>query len=370
MILMFRAGVVALLLQVAGALLLVSKTSPKPLKLNDTAAGHEHNASVSLANFSKAVKSTGWTFPDWYNAYSTGRGIWKWSNAIDAYQKHLAGFIGLPIHMGEVGVQSGGSLIMWHSVIGAQCHVYGLDINPASMKFQDATTTIVIGDQEDPAMWHQFFASTVKVPLSILIDDGGHTPGQMFVTLREVFPQLTVNGVIAIEDIHGLHYVDSFFRPAAGFLATQNDAGKLSSVHVYPFLLVASREQAPQLPLVGKNEVVKKFGDIWPAITRNPGGHVTFPNPSPVAFFNRQFMEEVFAYFGNLHGGSWTSVPEGCHSTAAAVCSVTVGNTPMQSAVTGVHIYSDRLVVDVATSPPVIAAVRHGTEWLKSSVER
>eukprot|EP00929_Paragymnodinium_shiwhaense_P077641 TRINITY_DN3_c0_g2_i1.p1 TRINITY_DN3_c0_g2~~TRINITY_DN3_c0_g2_i1.p1 ORF type:complete len:376 (+),score=49.97 TRINITY_DN3_c0_g2_i1:83-1210(+) len=370
-----RVALCLAFLPVASALLLAAPQ--KQAQANNSAANITAASSPSSDVTTVATASTkagkdgrGWTFAGWYNAYAQGRGIWKWSNALDAYQRHFAAFVGKPIHLAEVGVQSGGSITMWKSVLGAQCHVYGLDINPESLKFQDPTTTIVIGDQENPQMWKNFYANTVKSPLTILVDDGGHTPGQMLVTLQQTFPMLTPDGTIAIEDIHGVHYVNSFFTPAADFLAVQATQGKLSSVHVYPFLLVASREQAPATPLPGASKLANSLSNIWDIVPHHPGGHIIFPNPGTMPFLGAAFMKQIFAHFGNLHGGSWTSTPKGCQSTAAAVCTVQVTNTPMQATIVGVHIYSDRLVVDVAGDPPVIAAVRRGTEWVTSSVER
>lgn len=49
-------------------------------------------------------------------------------------QHHLAGFAGKEISLAEVGVQSGGSLLMWKSVLGAEIKLLGLDINPKCEK--------------------------------------------------------------------------------------------------------------------------------------------------------------------------------------------------------------------------------------------
>ena len=49
------------------------------------------------------------TFVGWYDAYTTGKGIWKWRNALEAYQTHFARFQGTKVALVEIGVQSGGS---------------------------------------------------------------------------------------------------------------------------------------------------------------------------------------------------------------------------------------------------------------------
>ena len=42
-----------------------------------------------------------------------------------AYQAHFAAWADHPLKLVEIGVQSGGSLDMWHSCLGPECHVYG-----------------------------------------------------------------------------------------------------------------------------------------------------------------------------------------------------------------------------------------------------
>merc|ERR1719247_3827036 len=114
-------------------------------------------------NRSSSTQEQPTTFPGFYNSHTTGRGIWKWSNSLDAYQRHFAPMAGqAELALGEVGVQSGGSILMWKAVLGAQLKFYGFDINKNCMQFADATTVITIGDQGDVKMWNSFFSKTSK----------------------------------------------------------------------------------------------------------------------------------------------------------------------------------------------------------------
>jgi len=311
----------------------------------------------------------GTTFRQFYDSYTLPRGIWKWSNALDAYQRHFAGLAGGPVALAEVGVQSGGSLLMWKSLLGPQCHVYGIDINPATTQFQDATTTITIGDQADVKMWQNFFSMTVKKNIDILVDDGGHEPHQMLVTLLQAFEHTNPNGVVAIEDIHGEHYVDSFFVPVANYLAGQAVWNTVDSVHVYPFLLVVQRASngMPQKNAVqfsGSSATVSEFAALWAEIPKHPGGHVILENAGWGPFFTAQGLSNFFKVFAPLHGSSWYDTPTGCATTSASVCTNTVRPNHMQALVTGIHVYPTRLVVEVAAGPVSIQAVRRGSEWL------
>jgi len=309
----------------------------------------------------------GETFQVWYNSHSAGRGVWKWNNALDAYQRHFGPMAGRPIKLVEIGVQSGGSIQMWQSVLGPQCHVYGLDINKGVLKFVDPTTTITIGDQANVQMWQSFFAQTVKGPIDVLVDDGGHESNQMLVTLTQTFDHLTPGGMVAIEDIHGGGYIESFFAPSATFLGWKAQQGLLGSVHVYPFVLIAQKggdETRAPLVFSGTTTTVNSFDAMWAALPKHVGGHVILENAGWGPFFTEQGLTNFFRLFGGLHNSQWYDQPLGCRTTTKALCTVTVVNNDVQKLITGIHIYPSRLVIEVAGNPVNIQAVRKGTEWL------
>merc|ERR1719387_1089085 len=212
-------------------------------------------------------------------------------------------------------------------------------------------------------------------------------------TLAEVFYRLSPGGFIAIEDIHGPHYIQSFFAPAAHYLAHQATTGTLDSVHVYPYLLIAQRAgSSPPLPksdlaFGGSAVTVDSFEALMAAVPQHPGGVVVLENPGWGSFFTASGLSNFFAYFADLHaysvydtphGCATTSAavctntinntpmqaqiidlhsysvydtPPGCATTSAAVCTNTINNTPMQAQIIGIHIYATRLVVEVAETP-------------------
>lgn len=310
------------------------------------------------------------SFTGFYDSHTAGRGIWKWRNSLEAYQKHWAPWAGQPVHVAEVGVQSGGSMLMWKAVFGSSCRVYGLDINPKCMAFKDASTTITIGNQGDPAMWSGFF-SQVCSSLDILVDDGSHEAPHMVTTFNSVFPKLNPGGYVAIEDIHGAHYLQSFFHPVAQFLGAQAQSGQVASIHVYPFLLMARRAGQGKLPPTeltfgGAGVTVNSFEALWREVNSpaNKGSHVILENAGWGPFFTAQGLSNFFGQFNDLHAGAWTSHPPGCAQTSQAVCTNTMTNTPLQNLISGYHIYSSRVVVEIPLQTPVINAVRRGTEWI------
>lgn len=305
------------------------------------------------------------SFREWYNGHNEGRGIWKWANALDAYQRHFARMVGTPVAVSEVGVQSGGSILMWKAVLGEQIKFYGLDINPGCNKFKDATTSITIGDQADPNMWKKFYASVVN-KLDILVDDGGHTPTQMLVTLQETFPHINAGGFVAIEDIHGRQYVQTFFHPAAQAISAWHTAGQVSSVHVYPFLLLVHKAGGahPALDLPVASKTVADFQAFYAILDSVPGQYIAIENPSWGSFLSAAALTNIFTELAPLHDYALTDNPPGCATSTAAVCTNTITTSNYQAKVVGVHIFANRMVMEVAAKPMVIDAVRKGTEWL------
>jgi len=129
-----------------------------------------------------------------------GRLIQKWHHYFEIYHRHFERFRGQSPVIVEVGVFHGGSLQMWHDYFGPGTRVVGIDIDPRCRQFEDASTTILIGDQADRA-----FLARVRdaVPrIDILIDDGGHTMAQQIVTLEELYLHLQPEGIYLCEDIH------------------------------------------------------------------------------------------------------------------------------------------------------------------------
>jgi hypothetical protein len=296
------------------------------------------------------------TFTDWYWGHKSGRGIWKWENALKAYQLHFAPLAAAvpQIKLAEIGVQSGGSLLMWKAVLGPATLLYGLDINPACQNFADASTTITIGDQADPNMWASFFATRTPT-LDILIDDGGHTAEQMRNTLYYTYAHINPGGFVAIEDIHGRDYVESFFVPAAGYIGNWHSQGLVESVHLYPFLVMVKKAGGPVVSVRPEPALtVQEFPALWAALAGNGGKTIAVRNPGWGSFLAEPALSGIFRQFGPLHDYSYYDVPTGCALTAAAVCANYINNGNAQATIEGVDIYHDEFLVHVAATPPVI----------------
>lgn len=315
-------------------------------------------------------KQPGLTFTAYYDSVTTGRGIWKWNNALEAYNRHLLQYQGKDVNGAEVGVQSGGSLTMWHTVLGQKAVIHGLDINPMCTEFVDAKTSITIGDQENPEMWKSFFTH-VSSTLDFLVDDGGHFPNQMLQTIYNVFPKLNAGGVIAIEDIHGAHYQQSFFEPAAQYFGTNQE---VASIHIYPYLLVAHKVGAgptpydpTTLPNAQVFKTVTTVADVTSSLQgATPGSLIVLQNPAWGRFINPSGLVHFFQTFIDLYQPqAMPDYPKGCADASVAVCTSGTVNSVLMSQVQGVHIYPDKLVVEVPAQTPVIQAVRRGDKWIR-----
>ncbi len=135
-----------------------------------------------------------------YFRHNGGRQIHKWLHYFDVYDRHFSRFRGRPVTVVEFGVQFGGSMQMWQDYFGPEARFVGVDIDPRCRSWEDAQTTIMIGDQAD-----REFLRTVgdaAGTIDILIEDGGHRPAQQIATFEELYPRMSTDGVFLIEDLH------------------------------------------------------------------------------------------------------------------------------------------------------------------------
>ena len=206
----------------------------------------------------------------YFRAHRQGRGIWKWLHYFEIYHRHLQRFVNAEVHVLEIGIYSGGSLDMWKQYFGPNCHLYGVDIEPACKAYEDARTRVFIGDQSDREFWASFKREVPRV--DIVIDDGGHHPEQQITTLEEVLPHLRPGGVYLCEDVCGtLNGFSAYVRAMADNLNARGapkDEGlgyrstpfqsAIHSMHFYPFMTVIERLAAPLNELVAP-----KHGTEW-----------------------------------------------------------------------------------------------------------
>lgn len=212
----------------------------------------------------------------YFDSVTTGRGVWKWLHYFDLYHRHLHKFVGREVVMVEIGVYSGGSLDMWKHYFGSGCRVHGVDIEESCRCYEDARTTIHIGDQADRSFWRKFRQSVPE--LDIVIDDGGHSPEQQMVTLEELLPHLRPGGVYICEDVLGPENpfgtfaygiaralnVSAVIASPEGHLSSTTTPfqAAVDSVHFYPFVVVVEK-RAGELEMLSS----PKRGTEWQPFT-------------------------------------------------------------------------------------------------------
>jgi SAM-dependent methyltransferase len=196
----------------------------------------------------------------WFDEHTDGDGVWKWRHYFDIYERHFRKFVGREVHMLEIGIYSGGSLEMWREYFGDGLHLYGVDIAPEVVAYESDEVKILVGDQGDPNFWARAMADIPK--LDIVIDDGGHEPHQLRVTLESLLPVLSPGGVFLCEDIH--HPRNEFWNYVNGLernlhhwevqavgpgreatIGPNNFQRLISSVHQYPYVVVLERRDEP-----------------------------------------------------------------------------------------------------------------------------
>jgi hypothetical protein len=216
----------------------------------------------------------------YFDAVSEGPGIWKWRHYFDIYHRHFQKFVGRPVVVVEIGIYSGGSLLMWRDYFGEQSRIVGVDIEPACRQYAADSIDVFIGDQQDRGFWRDFCRQVPRI--DIVIDDGGHQPEQQIATLECLLPHVSAGGVYLCEDVHGQRnrfggYVGGLVQGLNHHdLLPQDEQSTLAlgvqqsiaSVHHYPFCVVIEKSPAPVERFVGH-----KHGTQWQPFV--PGPHRT-----------------------------------------------------------------------------------------------
>jgi hypothetical protein len=109
--------------------------------------------------------------------------------------------------MVEVGVQSGGSTMLWPDYFGPGLKYYGLDINRNCEQFERKDPEKGIFVQIDYVDQNNIDSLTNITKLlpdapDIILDDGGHTMVQQINTFKALWPWLKKGGVFCCEDTH------------------------------------------------------------------------------------------------------------------------------------------------------------------------
>lgn len=129
-----------------------------------------------------------------------GRLINKWMHYFEIYDQHFNRFKNQDVHVLEIGVSHGGSLLMWKDYFGEDAKIYGVDVEYRCKDFESDNIKIFIASQSDRSFLKSLLNELPRI--DILIDDGGHTMEQQIITFEELFPYISENGLYLVEDVH------------------------------------------------------------------------------------------------------------------------------------------------------------------------
>jgi hypothetical protein len=139
----------------------------------------------------------------------------KWDPYFDVYETYLTKFVDKSPTVVEVGIQGGGSLQMWKKFFGQGSTIIGIDVDEEVKKLPLEDVSVVIGDQGSYYFWQKFLAECPLI--DVFIDDGGHTMAQQVITMLNVWPHISENGVYICEDTH-----TSYWEVYGGGLLNKN----------------------------------------------------------------------------------------------------------------------------------------------------
>ncbi|MDC3100636.1 class I SAM-dependent methyltransferase, partial [Candidatus Pelagibacter sp.] len=126
------------------------------------------------------------------------------------YEDLMKKYRGKEITFVEIGVQRGGSLLMWRDWFGPKARIIGIDLDENAKKMEKYGFEIFIGDQSSKEFWKKFFDKIGMV--DIILDDGAHTNEAQIITTFHTVNFINDGGLLIIEDT-GSSYLKKYSNP-------------------------------------------------------------------------------------------------------------------------------------------------------------
>lgn len=149
-------------------------------------------------------------FAAYFANHSKGPGIHKWTHYFEVYEENFGPFCASGsasnrMRMMEIGIQSGGSMMMWRHAFGSKLEqLVGVDLNPNTKAWEKfgSNVKVEIGSQADPVFLDSL-AAKYRDGIDVILDDGSHVPAHIILTFAKLWPLVRPGGVYMIEDLHG-----------------------------------------------------------------------------------------------------------------------------------------------------------------------
>lgn len=173
------------------------------------------------------------------------------------YEKHFARYRHKKVRILEIGVENGGSLLMWKNYFGAGAEVVGIDVNPKCKEFETEKIKVYIGDQSNIKFLTDFIRD--EDYFDIIIDDGGHHSHQQITSFKFLYYSvLSPTGIYLVEDCGtsywteyggGFKNPESFIEYSKGLVDEINEHGIITpfakitaSISFYMNIVVFERD--------------------------------------------------------------------------------------------------------------------------------
>lgn len=127
---------------------------------------------------------------------------------IDVYETLFSNIRNTVKNVLEIGVQTGGSLLMWRDYF-PNAQIYGIDIDKNCInKVNDPRIIIVCSNAYDTS----FDLLQKYGYFDIIIDDGSHDPIHQQFVAEHYVKLLSSNGILVIEDIQNIDWVPDIIK--------------------------------------------------------------------------------------------------------------------------------------------------------------
>jgi hypothetical protein len=116
------------------------------------------------------------------------------------YDRELGHLYDQPIAMLELGVQRGGSMLLWRDVF-PKAQIAGLDLNPVDVHDDTGRIHIYTGFQQDTATLDRIAEEVAPGGFDLIIDDASHVGTYTAASFWHLFPQhLKAGGIYVLDD--------------------------------------------------------------------------------------------------------------------------------------------------------------------------
>lgn len=217
----------------------------------------------------------------------------KQSGYLEYYDRHFAHLRNLPIRLLELGVLSGGSLLLWHEYFEKGL-IIGVDIAPNPLRSIPERIRFYQGSQDDSLFLDSVVQKCAPDGLDIIIDDASHIGTLARASFECLFMRhLKPGGIYVIED-WGTGYWSSWpdgalYQSASRYPSASKPEGDSSGSLPHP------RGVDPNFPAhnFGMVGFIKELIDevAWPDIT-----HATRGNPN--LSMRPSMIREIIVSFG------------------------------------------------------------------------